>query len=44
MKYMYGFLMVALLFLAGCGDDPEPEDLKLIGNQYTLRRVQRRIA
>ena len=35
---MYGFLMVALLFLTGC-DSPEPKN-EVIGNQYTLEECK----
>ncbi len=36
---MYGFLLVALLFLTGCGDDPEPKN-EVVGNQYTLEECK----
>jgi murein L,D-transpeptidase YafK len=36
MKYIVGFFMV-LLFLAGCGNGPEP---KVKGNQYTLEECK----
>ncbi len=38
MKYMYGFFM-AVLFLTGCGDAPEPEP-EVKGNQYTLEECK----